>query len=221
MTATATVVTQRRSAWKNADLHLLIAAILLVNLPLWLGDSAAARFAFLPGPVAQGEWWRVFTHLFAHVSCYHLLLDAGAFLMLYRGLQDVPVGGRLGLCAGAAAGSLALASLSPSFVLQGLCGLSGTAHGLMAVSGLLTARSDDPVQRRVGWFLSASVLAKVLFEACTGRVLFLELHFGNIGLPNPLCHLGGVLGALSAWGVSRLTGTVRDTRTKPGMAVAA
>ena len=150
MTATANVVSQRRSAWKNADLHLLTAAILLVNLPLWMGGSAAGLFAFLPGLVAQGEWWRVFTHLFAHISFYHLLLDAGAFLMLYHGLRDVvPVGGRLGLCAGAAIGSLALASLSPSFVLQGLCGLSGTAHGLMAVSGLLTARSEDPVQRRV------------------------------------------------------------------------
>ncbi|MDD5707594.1 MAG: rhomboid family intramembrane serine protease [Kiritimatiellae bacterium] len=179
------------------DLILLAVAIVLVNLPLLTGQgTAVGRFAFLPDLVAAGEWWRVAAHPFAHVSLYHLVLDAGAFLLLYRGFHGVSAGRLLLLCAGAAAGSLACAAMAPDFARSGLCGLSGTAHGLMAASALLSVRAPAQSERRVGWVLLGTVAAKALFEALTGHVLFVSWHPGDIGLPNPFCHLGGVLGGL-------------------------
>src|SRR5947208_11677834 len=67
------------------ELSALAAIIVLVNLPL-LHGACAVDLIFLPDRVAAGEWWRVFTHWSVHVSGYHLLLDAAAFLILYQGL---------------------------------------------------------------------------------------------------------------------------------------
>ena len=61
--------------------------IVLLNLPL-LEGRFDTRFAFLPEAVRAGEWWRVFTHPFVHVSLYHLALDAAAFFVLYAELRD-------------------------------------------------------------------------------------------------------------------------------------
>jgi rhomboid family GlyGly-CTERM serine protease len=170
-----------------------------VNLSLLTGQGApVGRFAFLPGLVSAGEWWRVATHPLAHVSLYHLVLDAGAFLLLYQGFHGFSARRRLLLCAGAAAGSLVLAGLAPTFTRAGLCGLSGTAHGLMAASALVSVRASTLSERRVGWLLLTLVAGKALFEAVTGHVLFVSWHLGDVGSPNPFCHLGGVLGGLAA-----------------------
>lgn len=181
------------------DLALWAGVLLCANLALATGGATpVARYAFLPGRVAAGEWWRLATHPLAHVSAYHLLLDAGAFLVLYHGLAAFPLLRRLALCAGAAVCSLALAACAPEFDRAGLCGLSGVAHGLMAVSALGSARSDDPCERAAGRWLLALVAGKAALEAATGHVWFAAWHLGDVGLPNPYGHLGGVLGGLFA-----------------------
>lgn len=181
------------------DLILLGAVILLANLALFTGrGSPVATYGFLTSRVAAGEWWRVAAHPLAHVSLYHLALDAGAFLMLYHGLNALSAGRRLLLCFSAASGSLALGALAPVFAHSGLCGLSGAAHGLMAASALLSLRSRAPAARQAGWILLAAVGLKSLLEALSGQVFFVSLHLGNVGQPNPYCHLGGVLGGLAA-----------------------
>src|SRR5881396_3714973 len=91
------------------ELSALAAIIVLLNLPL-LHSACAVDLIFLPDRVAAGEWWRVFTHWFVHVSWYHLLLDATAFLMLYQGLAGRSAFERLGYVLACGAGSL-LASL--------------------------------------------------------------------------------------------------------------
>jgi rhomboid family GlyGly-CTERM serine protease len=178
---------------------LLAAAIVAASLPLLLGGSVEP-LVFFPRLVAAGEWWRVLTHPFAHVSLYHLALDAGAFLLLYSGLQ-ARAAERLALTACSAAGSLLAAFLAPGFAERGLCGLSGAAHGLMAVSALeLMAR---PESRRAGLAALLLVAGKSLLEAATGSVLFAGLHLGYIGAPIAVCHLGGVLGGSVACLVAR------------------
>ena len=183
------------------DFYALAFVVVAVNLPLLLGHNPADRFGFAPAAVAAGAWWRVPLHVFAHVSGYHLLLDAGAFLMLYRGLRDASCGAglRLGAVAGGLLGSLALGSLDPGFARNGLCGLSGVAHGLMAVTGLAALGSPDRAERRVGAVTLGLVAAKSLCEALTGQVFFVEWHLGPIGRPNAYGHLGGVLGGWAAW----------------------
>ena len=147
---------------------------------------------FNPDAVAAGQWWRVLTHPFVHVSWYHLLLDGSAFVLLYRSLEQR----RLSHLVAAGAGSL-LASLWywPTIGQTGLCGLSGMAHGLMAVSALEMIRRQD----RLGWLCLLLVAGKSIWEAVTGQVFFTWLHFGLMGTPVAVCHLGGVVGGMLVW----------------------
>lgn len=162
----------------------------ICNLP-----AVAPWLCFWPDAVAHGQWWRVLTHPFVHVSWYHLLLDGAAFLLLYHALGETKRWRRLGYVIAAGAGSL-LAALWcwPDIGSTGLCGLSGVGHGLMAALAVEMLRRQD----RLGWVCLAAVVAKAMWEAITGDVFFASLHFGLVGTPVAVCHAGGVLGALLA-----------------------
>jgi len=172
----------------------------LLNLPLLTGDFATT-FIFLPDAVSAGEWWRVPAHPFVHVSLYHLLLDASVFFLLYTELRDKTWFERFTLLLAAGAGSL-LVSLwaAPIIQTRGLCGLSGIAHGLAAVSALeMLSGAKDKTLWRLGLASLLLVVGKSLIEAVTGQIAFESLHFGELGVPIAVCHAGGVLGALLAW----------------------
>ncbi len=177
------------------DLALLVLLITTVNLSLLWGRPALS-LALHPASFGARNWWSVLTHPFAHVSLYHFLLDAGAFLGLYTMLSHRSPTRRFLVLATCAAGSVGAAILSPVFRQQGLCGLSGVAHGLMAVVCL------DLVSSRDGWTVGIAGLAvlvvKCVAEALTGSVVFSSLHAGDVGTPVVLCHAGGVLGGLLA-----------------------
>ena len=129
----------------RAELLGIAAVLVLLNLPLFIGGSTAA-FAFRIDAVAAGEWWRIFTHPFVHVSWYHLLLDGAAFLALYANLLAPTRARRLASAATArpAASSWPLC-VSPLIARLGLCGLSGAAHGLMALSALEMLALPGPI----------------------------------------------------------------------------
>ena len=119
-------------------------------------------WVFLPKSVAAGEWWRVLTHPLAHVTWYHLLLDASGFLLLYDGLRQGRMLGRLAYVVAAAAGGLLASWLaSPAFQEVGFCELSGVAHGLMAVAGLELAHGagKSRAQRKAGHDSQAATCA--------------------------------------------------------------
>jgi len=180
----------------ETKLFALVLAVL--NLPLLWG-RVAESFVFRPDAVTDGQWWRLVLHPFVHASWYHLLLDAGTFLMLYEALHSPSWKRRLGYVFFAGLGSLSFAWwFSPSISAHGLCGLSGVAHGLMAVSGLemMTIGSRDTVQKRLGLGLLLMVAGKAAWEWITG-ISFLGLfHFGLMGTPLVACHAGGVVGGV-------------------------
>ncbi len=174
--------------------------LVLLNLPLFAGGSTAA-LAFQADAVAAGEWWRLLTHPFLHVSWYHLVLDGTAFLVLYANLHAEQRWRRLTYVAASAAGSLVIAlCASPLIATHGLCGLSGGAHGLMAVTALemLVLPRADRFTRIAGIASFVAVTAKCLFELATGHAFFATLHFGLLGTPIVACHAGGILGGLVA-----------------------
>jgi rhomboid family GlyGly-CTERM serine protease len=182
------------------ELWFFAGLILLLNLPLLNGNWASA-FAFHPDLVRQGEWWRVLTFPFVHVSVYHLALDATAFFLLYSGLREQRRFNRMAFVVASALGSL-LVSLfaAPQIYSVGLCGLSGGAHGLMAVSALEMMQAID--DRKIFWAGAISFLfvaGKAGVEAITGQVVFAHWHFGNLGTPIAVCHAGGILGAVFVW----------------------
>lgn len=182
-----------RSDSRQCQVWLVLLA--LVNLGLLLGNVPAVNLAFDGPAVAAGEWWRLLTWPLVHVSRYHLLLDGAAFLLLYAGLEERRAARRLLLFAACAAGSLLLPlAIAPQLRQLGLCGLSGVAHGLMAISALEMIRQRS--QQSVGWVLLGGVLLKVAWELVTGTVVLQQLHLGDIGQPIVATHAGGVLGGL-------------------------
>ena len=184
----------------RAELFVFMLLLALLNLPLFAGRSTAA-LAFQADAIAAGEWWRVLTHPFVHVSWYHLLLDGAAFLSLYANSHAEQRWRRLTYVAASAAGSLVVAlSSSPLIATHGLCGLSGAAHGLMAVSALETMALSraDCFTRIVALASFVAVTVKCHFELATGHAFFAALHFGLLGTPIVACHAGGILGGLVA-----------------------
>lgn len=190
---------------KNANnaLGLIFFAVMLalLNLPLFNGEFCETMI-FFPQRVAMGEWWRVVSHPFVHLTWYHLLLDAGAFLLLYSGLEEQRPLQRIGYVVACAMGSLLVSTLASSVVQdRGLCGLSGTAHGLMAISAIesIKRRSLDGKWCPAGMISLGIVVAKSVMEVLQGHVFFEFLHFGMMGLPVPESHAGGVLSGIVAF----------------------
>ncbi|HWI56938.1 MAG TPA: hypothetical protein VNZ22_06915 [Bacillota bacterium] len=135
-----------------------------------------------------------------HVTWYHLLLDGSAFLLLYHSLVESSLGRRLAYVCAGAAGSLLFSWATASSAI-GLCGLSGIAHGLMAVSALelLISQTSHSAERRVGWASFGFVVAKAAFEALSGRMFFAFLDFVLLGSPVAVSHAGGIVGGLLAF----------------------
>jgi hypothetical protein len=99
---------------------------------------------------------------------------------------------------------------------RGLCGLSGIAHGLMAISALDMVRAgNDPAIRRAGLISFALVVAKSIIEALTGSIMLERLHFGRLGSPVAVCHAGGVLGGLVGWALMEGLGPSSRSRLIP------
>jgi rhomboid family GlyGly-CTERM serine protease len=177
-----------------------LALLAVFNVPVLTG-SWCHSMVFMPGAVAGGEWWRLFTHPFVHVSWYHLLLDGAAFLALYHSLVEGSVWRRVGYVLAAGAGSLLVSwEGAPGIEISGLCGLSGIAHGLTAVSALEAVIGQAPgsTERRIGQIGFLLVVGKAALEAMRGRMFFTFLHFGLMGDPVAVSHAGGVVGALLA-----------------------
>jgi rhomboid family GlyGly-CTERM serine protease len=182
-------------SWDGA---LLLALVVGLNLHL-AGIGAAGPKIFLPAAVADGQWWRLLTHPFVHVSWYHLLLDAGAFFLLYAQMGECTIAYRFFCLTSCTLFSLLVALLlAPQVANLGLGGLSGTAHGLMVYCGLAMMR--NPSEHRMGMLICGLVIVKSLWEAFSGQVVFGFMHLGACGTPLAACHLGGVLGgALAGW----------------------
>lgn len=113
---------------------------------------------------------------------------------------------RLSYVVAAGAGSLLVPCLASAGILtHGLCGLSGIAHGLMAVSALemIGQRGPGSPERHAGLVCFLLVVGKASVEALSGRMFFAFLHFGLMGEPVAVSHAGGIIGGLIAVGFQR------------------
>ncbi len=165
-------------------------------------------------PLAGGEQvpWMIgggslslsfFTHLWIHQSLYHLLLDGSAFMSLWAFSRGGTLR-RLLLCLSANAGSVAAVLMTGLQGSGAFGGLSGVAHGLMAVVAIEWMQEQDRSLSRAGIALLSILFLKCGIELWTGAPAFSALHLGDIGTPLVACHAGGVLGALTGLGVEAL-----------------
>ena len=171
---------------------LIIIAVFNVHL---IQKGFDRSLIFIPGDFKDGQWWRLFTHPFVHLSLYHLLLDAGAFFTLYLGLREHTVFKKILYVIGCGFSSLVAALIfSPDIYTKGLCGLSGIAHGLMAVSALEMMQEKN--HGRAGLISLSIVVGKCIYEMISGQAVFLFMHMGLCGTPLVACHAGGVAGGV-------------------------
>lgn len=181
-------------------LFLLIIAVL--NMPLFLG-TFSDRLIYLPQEVAHGQWWRLVTAPFVHLSLYHLVLDGAAFGLLYAQLAEKSRSRRIGYLLGIhAAVTLAVTFALPDSRAIGYCGLSGLAHGLMAIWCLERFGTCNPAKERLiaaGVFIC--LLTKSIYEVSAGHAFFESAHLGDVGVPVVASHLAGVIGAVMAYAV--------------------
>lgn len=187
--------------WPKRPDSLVFSALLAICSGPVLFGATPQNLIFQTGAVQAGEWWRLLTHPFVHVTWYHLLLDGSAFFLLYHSLLETRLSRRLGYVFATAIGSLAVSwAAAPAIATHGLCGLSGIAHGLMAISAveMMRCHNHRSAEWRWGALTFGLVVGKALFEAVTGRVCFGFLHFGLMGAPVAVSHAGGILGGLWA-----------------------
>jgi len=195
---------------KNLEWGCWATLLVLCNATLLQG-RVAESFVFLPQAVLAGQWYQVLLAPFTHLSFYHLVFDAVAFLLLWQGLEEKNALVRWSYFVACWLGSLLLPLLlSADIFRHGLCGLSGIAHGLFAITAceMLSSRTFD---RRLGWLLLAGLLLKCGGEIILGGCVLQAFHFGDVGVPNVFAHLGGTVGGLAAFGVVQM---VRRTRQR-------
>ncbi|UCF87267.1 MAG: rhombosortase [Nitrospiraceae bacterium] len=187
--------------WKRFDVFIFSLLLIFINTHLITGNYSTTFF-FFPDSVHSGEWWRILTHPFVHLSWYHLFLDAGAFFLLYRELHHKRIREKLFYVLMCGAVSLGVAMVtSPLIYTRGLTGLSGIAHGLMAISALEMMREKEHFRTGLIFFLV--VVFKSIYETINGDVLFAFMHMGLCGTPVAACHAGGVLGGIVAFLILR------------------
>lgn len=191
-----TIKTPTFSLHKAIETLGLLGLLFLANWPLLTG-GVQTDWIFRSELASAGQWYRLLTFPWVHLSWYHLLLDAGAFLLLWGDLHRHPLSRKLAIVAICGAASLFFALIFDNESGQlGLCGLSGIAHGLMVVSALNMAADGE---RRWGFAMLAMVLIKSLYEMITGTMLFEFLLLGLCGIPVAAAHAGGVAGGLLAY----------------------
>jgi rhomboid family GlyGly-CTERM serine protease len=177
--------------------------LLISNLNLFR-TVAPSALIFRPELVASGEWWRLFTHPFVHVSWYHLLLDSIGVMVLWAELTTFSLLGKTIAAVSCGAGSVLFATcFSPRIGQTGFCGLSGVAHGLMFLVGLCWIWQAVGL-RRSGHVMRSQLLSGLLFvlvsggkavyEVVSGDIVFSALHMGVLGVPIVHSHLGGIAG---------------------------
>ena len=187
---------------------LLFGGLLVATNAGLVSGTPKVDWTLVPSAVHQGQWWRLVLHPWVHVSAYHLLLDASAFLCLFFMLDRTRSGERWGILAAAWAGQLlAVWWGEPRLEALGLCGLSGIGHGLFAAVCVQWRRQPD--LRTAGTVLLLGLIAKTIWETLTGQVLLSAWHAGPVGNPLTLCHAGGVLAGVAAACNFRLANRMR------------
>jgi rhomboid family GlyGly-CTERM serine protease len=158
--------------------------LLLAGGPRW---TAALRYD--RAALHAGEWWRLISAHWVHLSARHLWLDSAGLVLLWalyarelRPANWLPVlGGAMAVI------DAGLWWAEPQ--VQWYVGLSGLLHGAWAAGALAVARRE----RRWGWLMLAALALKLLFEQRT-RSSLLVTEFPVV----TAAHLFGALGGLGA-----------------------
>ncbi len=184
--------TWRNKIFQNLDLIVIIFMMIISNFHL-VGIGSIYSVLYSPGAVVSGEFFRLLTFPFAHVSWYHFLLDASAFLFLYSALRADGKGVQMFYVVMCIGMSLIFSIIfAPQIKELGLCGLSGAAHGLFFILSL--EMMHDKNDRIAGIICAVCIITKCVVEVGSGGSVFHFVHGDMIGVPVLESHVGGVVG---------------------------
>ena len=115
------------------ELFVFVVLLIICNIHL-LKNTFPIETVLLPDKIFTGEWWRLFSNFFTHLSWYHLFVDTSAIFILASCIDKRNINLYLIMIT---TGSIIFPLLFSKIIYtNGLCGLSGVAHGLMAIAAL-------------------------------------------------------------------------------------
>jgi rhomboid family GlyGly-CTERM serine protease len=172
----------------SAGLALGVACLALLAAELG-GDAARKALRYDRSALAAGEWWRLATGHFVHLSLEHAILNAlGLVLLWILFARDYsPRAWLLILASAMAAIDLGLWAFDSTVLWY--VGSSGALHGVLAAGTLAHLRRREPD----GWILAALLVGKLTYEQSVGALPFLK---GAAVVVD--AHLYGALGGLLA-----------------------
>ena len=180
------------STWSIPAVFTLISGLIAIT-----GESGRTVLKYDRIAIEGGEFWRLISGHFAHLSGLHLALNlAGLWLIWFL------LGARLSQGAWVATVFVVIAGIDAGFWvlnpnLLWYVGLSGLLHGLIvagAIAGLKTARTESVV-------ILTGVFAKIVYEQVSGAVPGTEFLSGGPVVTDAHLYgaLSGVIAGLLLW----------------------
>jgi len=153
------------------------------------GNAARLALRYERAAIVAGEWWRLVTGHFVHLSLEHALLNAlGLLLMWALFARDYRPFGWLAIVAATLA-AIDLGLMLRDSTIAWYVGSSGALHGVLAAGTLAHLRRGD----FDGWLLALFLVGKLSYEQYVGA---LPLTSGGAVIID--AHLYGALGGLAA-----------------------
>jgi rhomboid family GlyGly-CTERM serine protease len=183
--------------YSKLDIIFFIIILILLNSQLFQ-NKFNTSFLFYPSKIIQGQLWRLLTHPFVHVSFYHLVLDAGAFFLLYMSLEGRNIFKKILFILFCLSGSIISVLLfSQQINTYGYCGLSGIGHGLMLIVTFeMIKNKKNPTFNIINLIL---LILKIIYEGVTRKIFFEFMYMNMCGHPFAMAHIGGVAGGIVAY----------------------
>lgn len=176
--------------------HWPVLGLVLPCLALALGgDAWRLPLRYDRIAILQGQWWRLLTGNFVHMSAGHLAEDMTGCLLLWLLFADVLPGWRTPavVLAGSLAVGVGLLVGDPG--VEWYVGISGALDTLWAAGALALIRRRD----RFGWVLAVFLLLKLGYEQLFGALPFSTATSGGPVIVD--AHLyGAFAGALIGFG---------------------
>lgn len=181
----------------------IASGMLLLNLGLFFSssnilDGLLTGLQFDRDAILHGQVWRLISGNLVHLSVEHFLLDVGVFLFIGILYED-------GLGSSYPWMLLSTGLIVTTAILIGLPnmtiyrGLSGVDSG--QVAAVLFMESQTRNRKWYEWilivFAAGTFTLKLVYEWFTGRLFFSTGSLGDLGVPVPLAHVAGALGAVA------------------------
>lgn len=183
---------------KYKYLYLILPIILITNAPLFWGFSNSI-FYLNQSLTQNGEFWRFFTHAFAHLSLYHMLTDLFIFFILFYEITDLPNNNFYSVMIFSLTCSSFIAWLSmPLHHVDSFAGISGINYGLITYFCLFNLKYLNTNKKEL--FLWTSVLILIIAKPILDLIFpfhsISNFHIGYVGTIISESHSGGILAAL-------------------------